>query len=177
MNSKRSFFNFTEDKVFYDERKKRFIYLENSTEYHKKLFNASFFTTQRPDLQNAEQLRFSDDLKKGQKYLKSMLFYNKNEIRRLSRLLGSQGYFYCHPIMEDYLKQKRIDGLRLTRVWTWKDSTKIVEYFREHVRRTQKYGLDNLQHTKVEPTKEAMKLREDELVDYFLSEMRKKPVQ
>ena len=80
-----------------------------------------------------------------------------------------------YPIMEDYLKQLKVDGVRTERLWTWQDSTRIVEYYRQHLKRVQKYGLDNGDSLE-DPCKEAFKQREDELVEYFLYEMRKKPV-
>ena len=43
MTEQVNFFNFTEDKLFYDERKKRFIYLDNAPSFAQKEFKNSHF--------------------------------------------------------------------------------------------------------------------------------------
>ena len=175
MNPSYNYFNFSNNKVLYDERKKRFIYLKEAKKDHKALYNKSFFKFQRPDLYGTDQIDFQNDLRDGQAYLRAMLTINKNEMRRLWRTMGTNSYRYIYTIMDDYLKQHRVDGIRAERLWTWRDSTKIVEYFREHKRRAHKYGLDN-QGGLNNNSKESFKKREDELVEYFLHEMRKQPV-
>ena len=172
---KYNYFNFSNNKVLYDERKKRFIYIRNANKQHKRLFNKSHFKEQRPDFSGMQQENFMEDLNNGQAYLRAMMYINKVEMRRLWRTMGQTGYRYIYPIMDDYLKQHRVDSPRVGRLWTWTDSTKIVNYFREQQRRVAKYGLDNKVHGE-KYTKEALKEREDELVEYFLHEMRKKPV-
>ena len=169
------YLNLTENKILYDERKKRFIYLKDASREQAGLFNRSHFKWQRPDLYGGDQIQFQQDLKNGQSYLRSLMYFNKMEMRRLSRALGNNANRYIYPIMDDYLRQYQVDAIRTERLWTWRDSTKIVEYFREHVRRTQKYGLDNGASLSSH-SKEAFKQREEELVQYFLHEMRKRPV-
>ena len=176
MDTKRvQIFNFSENKIMYDERKKRFTYLDSANSFQYKTYMGGAFNNQRPDLALEDQRKFRKDLVQGQSYLRAMCYMNKLELRRLYRTLGASSYLHVYPIMEDYLKQVRLDGPRVDRVWTWKDATRIVEYYRQHVRRSIKYGLDNGQCLE-NRTKEAFQEKENELVDYFLSEMRKKPV-
>lgn len=50
MTQRIKFFGLTDDKLFYDERKKRFIFMENAPAIAEKTFKNSHFKTQRPDL-------------------------------------------------------------------------------------------------------------------------------
>ena len=170
-----SYFNFSNNKIMFDERNKRFIYLKNANKHHRRLFNKSSFAYLRPDYFGEDQRSFMEDLKNGQSYLRAMMNVNRHELKRMYRILGGNAFMHVEPIMDDFLKQLRVDSLRLDRLWTWRDSTLMVEYFREHQRRAEKYGLDNGKGL-LDTSKEALKQREDELVDYFLHEMRKKPV-
>ena len=68
-----------------------------------------------------------------------------------------------------------IDKPRLLRLWTWDDSTRIANFMTVHLLKSQRYGLDiPIQHS-MGLTKDDLKKREDELVEYFLYEMRKAP--
>ena len=68
------FFNFAENKVMYDERKKRFIYLADATRDQKREFNQNHFKFQRPDLYGQDQNDFKKDLKYGQNYLRAIMY-------------------------------------------------------------------------------------------------------
>ena len=170
-----NYFNFSNNKILYDERKKRFIYLKGAKKQHKMLFNKNFFKNQRPDLVGMDQEQWQDDFRKGQQYLRGMMYMNKLEMKRLWRTLQTNAYPYIYPIMDDYMKQHRVDSPRVNRLWTWRDASKIVDYFREQQRRVAKYGLDNAVNAD-KYTPESIKEKEDELVEYFLHEMRKSPV-
>ena len=170
------YFNFSNNKVMYDERKKRFIYLKHAKKQHKRLFNKNHFKTQRPDITQYDHDMWKSDFRDAQIYLKGMMYINKLEIRRLWRTMGQNSYQYMYEIMDDYMTQWRVDGPRTQRLWTWMDASKMVEFYREHQFRCHKYGLDNCKGI-ANPTKEALKTREDELTEYFLHEMRKKPVE
>ena len=61
----------------------------------------------------------------------------------------------------------------MTRLWTWDDSTKIVNFMTMHLMQAEKYGLDIPIQNSALWTKEELKNREDELTEYFLYEMRK----
>ena len=63
------------------------------------------------------------------------------------------------------------------RMWNWEDSSKIVNFMTLHLVKAQKYGLDMPFMNNVMLTKEELKAREDELVEYFLYEMRKPAAQ
>ncbi len=174
-----NYFNFSNNKILFDEKKKRFIYLKGAKKQHRKLFNKSYFKSQRPDIIDQASEEWNEDFRDGQAYMRAMLYYNKLEMKRLWRTLQTNAYPYVYTIMDDYLKQHRIDNPRVNRLWTWRDSSKMVDYIREHRRRIEKYGLNN-SATNLETSyvsKEQLKQREDDLVEYFLHEMRKKPVE
>ena len=59
------------------------------------------------------------------------------------------------------------------RTWTWDDSSRIVNLFNLHLLRAHKYGLDIPIQRSHGLTKEELKTREDELVAFFLHELRK----
>ena len=61
----------------------------------------------------------------------------------------------------------------MLRMWTWDDSTKIVNFMTLHLKQAQKYSLDIPIQNQALFTKEELKTKEDELTEYFLYEMRK----
>ena len=105
-----------------------------------------------------------------------MAYANHVEMRRLWRPMMGVSLQYFYPLMDYAASAHAIDSPRTTRLWTWKDSTRIVEFYRKHLTRAAKYGLD-IGHTNPEVfSKQQLKEKEDQLVDYFLHEMRKAPV-
>ena len=58
-----TFFNFTENEVFWDEKRKRFIYLDGATSKDLQDYKGRFFKSQRPDLSLGDEVDFKQDLK------------------------------------------------------------------------------------------------------------------
>ena len=102
-----------------------------------------------------------------------MNYQTKLEMRRLWRQLGGLSYNYFYPLLDDFSNAQAVDKPRLLRTWTWDDSSRIVNFMNLHLLRTQKYGLDIPIQRQIGLTKEELKQREDELVAYFLHELRK----
>eukprot|EP00347_Sterkiella_histriomuscorum_P019105 403342929 len=175
MTERYKFFNLGDDKLVYDERKKRFVFLEDAPVFVDRAFRASMFKDQRPDLFGQEQREFKMKLKYGQQLLRQMNYQTKIEMRRLWRTMGGMSFQYFEPLLGDYMNYIAIEKPRSLRLWTWDDSTKIVNFLTLHLMKSQKYGLDIPFNTPVFLDKEQAKVREDELVQYFLYEMRKKP--
>ena len=50
MAERGGFFNLSDNKLYYDERKKRFVFLENAPIMAEKAYKNVHFKTQRPDL-------------------------------------------------------------------------------------------------------------------------------
>ena len=94
-------------------------------------------------------------------------------MRRLWRQLGGLSYNYFYPLLDDFSNAQAVDKPRLLRTWTWDDSSRIVNFMNLHLLRVQKYGLDIPIQRQIGLTKEELKQREDELVAYFLHELRK----
>ena len=66
-----------------------------------------------------------------------------------------------------------MDRPKMTRLWTWEDSTKIVNFMTINLMKAEKFGLDlGIQNCNLW-TKPELENRENELVEYFLYEMRK----
>ena len=66
-----------------------------------------------------------------------------------------------------------MDKPKMLKLWAWDDATKIVNFMTLHLMQAQKYGLDMpIQKNKLY-TKDELKMKEDELTEYFLYEMRK----
>ena len=68
---------------------------------------------------------------------------------------------------------KVVDKPRMNRLWTWDDSSKIVNMMNVHFIKAAKYGLDLGTTNKFNYTKDELRAKEDELTEYFLYEMRK----
>ena len=75
--------------------------------------------------------------------------------------------------MDDFMSSMAMDKPKMLRMWTWDDSSKIVNFMTCHFEQARKYGLDIPIQNRVLMTKEELKAREDELTEYFLYEMRK----
>ncbi len=175
MTQRIKFFGLQDDKLYYDERKKRFVYLEDAPALMEKAYKNSHFKDQRPDLVGQEQIEFRMKLKYGQQLLRQMNYQTKLEMRRLWRTMGGLSYQYFYPLLDDFMTYQAIDKPRLLRLWTWDDSTRIANFMTVHLLKSQRYGLDiPIQHS-MGLTKDDLKKREDELVEYFLYEMRKAP--
>ena len=94
-------------------------------------------------------------------------------MRRLWRQMGGMSFNYFYPLMDDFQKAWNVDRPRHIRVWTWQDSSKIVNFFTMHMMQAQKYGLDIPVFRSQMITKDELKIREDELTAFFLHELRK----
>mmetsp|Transcript_3916 Transcript_3916/g.5920 ORF Transcript_3916/g.5920 Transcript_3916/m.5920 type:complete len:80 (+) Transcript_3916:347-586(+) len=75
--------------------------------------------------------------------------------------------------MDDFQKGQVVDQPRMNRLWTWEDSSKIVNFVTIHLELAKKYGLDLGVTNNAPYTKEELKTKENELTEYFLYEMRK----
>ena len=102
-----------------------------------------------------------------------MNYQTKLEMRRLWRQLGGLSYNYFYPLLDDFNSAQVVDRPRLLRTWTWDDSSRIVNFMNLHLLRAHKFGLDIPIQRTIGLTKEDLKQREDELVAYFLHELRK----
>ena len=70
MTERIRFFGLSDDKLYYDERKKRFVYLEDAPAIAEKTYKNQHFKEQRPDLFGQEQHEFKMKLKYGQQLLR-----------------------------------------------------------------------------------------------------------
>ena len=75
--------------------------------------------------------------------------------------------------MDDYMTNQATDRPKFGRLWAWDDASRIANFMTVHFERCKKYGLDMPINNNVKYTKEDLKQREDQLVEYFLYEMRK----
>ena len=104
-----------------------------------------------------------------------MNYQTKLEMRRLWRIMGGMSYQYFYPLLDDFMTYQAIDKPRLLRLWTWEDSTRIANLMTIHLMKSHRYALDIPAQRSTGMTKEDLQRREDELTQYFLYEMRKKP--
>ena len=75
--------------------------------------------------------------------------------------------------MDDFMQAQAMDKPKMLRMWTWDDSSRIVNFMTLHLMQAEKYGLDLPIQNQHLWSKEEIKNREDELTEYFLYEMRK----
>ena len=87
--------------------------------------------------------------------------------------MGQMSYLYFYPLMDDFMTAQVMDKPKMLRMWTWDDSTKIVNFMTLHLKMAEKYGLDIPIQNQNLFTKHEMKAKEDELCEHFLYEMRK----
>ena len=167
------FFGLAEDKLYYDEAKKRFVSTKNAPGHIERSFKNNVFKDQRPDLFGQEKREFQIKLKLGQQLIRQMNYQTKLEMRRLWRSMGGLSYNYFYPLLDDFSQAQAIDKPRLLRTWTWEDSSKIVNFFDLHLMRAMKFGLDVPVQRSHGLTKDELKQKEDELAAYFLHELRK----
>jgi hypothetical protein len=101
----------------------------------------------------------------------------KNEITKMNHLFRNSFFSYALPLYEHHFKLGSIDRVHTLKFYHWDDASKIGAYYDYVLRRIRKYGLHwgSLTNKKFDNYKEQMKKEEDELVDYFLYEMRKPP--
>ena len=118
-------------------------------------------------------LEFDWKLRVGQQMIRYMNYATKLELKRLWRQMGPLSYQYFYPLMDDYMQANTMDKPKMIRLWTWDDSSKIVNFIDCHFKMVERYGLNYPAQCQEMVTKQELKTREDELVDYFLYEMRK----
>ena len=87
--------------------------------------------------------------------------------------MGPNCWQYFYPLLDDFMRAQAVDKPRMNRLWTWEDSSKIVNFMTLHFKQAQKYGLDIPVQNSILYTKQELKAKEDQLTDYFLYEMRK----
>ena len=87
--------------------------------------------------------------------------------------MGQMSYLYFYPLMDDFMTAQAMDKPKMFRMWTWDDSSRIVNFMTLHLEKCVKYGLDIPVQNQTLMTKEELKLREDQLTEHFLYEMRK----
>ena len=172
-NENQNFFGFADDKLIYDERKKRFVHTQDMPGYLSRQYQNNQFKSQRPDLTGAQAAEFEWKLRFGQQMIRYMNYQTKLEMRRLWTQMGQMSYLYFYPLMDDYMCAQAMDRPKMTRLWTWDDSTKIVNFMTMHLMQAEKYGLDIPIQNSSLWTKDELKNREDDLTEYFLYEMRK----
>ena len=173
MEGRTSFFAFSDDKLYYDEARKRFVSTKNAPSYLERQFRSSHFKHQRPDLFGQEKVEFDLKLKLGQQLIRQMNYQTKLEMRRLWRSMNGMSYNYFYPLLDDFSNAQAIDKVRTLRAWTWEDSSRIANLMTCHLMRAQKYGLEIGVQRVHGLTKEELLNRENQLTEFFLHELRK----
>ena len=101
------------------------------------------------------------------------------ELGRIKYIFHNNYQIYYKPLLEHHIKSGFVDAERPNMILYWDDAERMTNYLDYVVRRINKYGLHwgILNQHKFDGYKELIKKEEDELVDYFLYEMRKAPVE
>lgn len=86
---------------------------------------------------------------------------------------------YVWPLYEHHIKLGKVDKASFYKNYYWDDASKVADYYDYVMRRIGKYGLhwSILNPNKVYNYKKMIQEEEDNLVDYFIYEMRKKPAE
>lgn len=85
---------------------------------------------------------------------------------------------YMKELVNYDIKMGSVDKYDQSKYYKWDDATIIVGYLDYVMRRLRKYSLDRgvMSSLKFPYYKEKLQKEEDQLVDYFLYEMRKSPL-
>ena len=63
-------------------------------------------------------------------------------MKRMFRQLGPMSYLYFYPLMDDFMTGYVMERPKMFRLWTWDDSSKIVDFMTLHLALAEKYGLN-----------------------------------
>ena len=106
-----------------------------------------------------------------------MYAQRRYEMARAFIIFQRAHFNYIQPLYEHHIKMGMNDSGNEFKYYTWDDASRIVGYYDYVLRRITKYGLHRgaIQPTKYSNYKSDLVKEEEELVDYFLYEMRKQP--
>lgn len=165
--------------IFLDEKNKRFVNM-NNLDVITTLNYSNQFSNYRPDFYGQRAILYDKgEVRFGHMFLRHMYFMRMFEIARCKLIFPHNYRNYFIPLLEHHVKSGNLDGHSFEdRVYYWDDASKIANYMDYVTRRINKYGLHwgIINKKKFENYKEKIQKEEDELVDYFLYEMRKAPV-
>jgi hypothetical protein len=115
----------------------------------------------------------------AQMFLQKMYKERQSEIGRLYVLFRYNYLTYAQPLYEHHLKHGVLDKYHANTHFKWDDAAASIGYFDYVLRRLGKYSLTRgaLQPRKFPNYREELQKEEDKLVEYFLYEMRKAPVE
>jgi hypothetical protein len=112
-------------------------------------------------------------------FLQLMYRMRIREISRMHLLFRRNSDIYMQPLYEHHMKLGGVDAYTHNKYFKWDDASLTVAYLDYVLRRLNKYKLllGPLTQKKYPDYKEDLKNQEDALVEYFLYEMRKEPVE
>ncbi len=115
----------------------------------------------------------------AQTFLYKLYSLRIEEMGRMYVIFRQNAYMYLPPLYEFHIKMGDTDRRRGATLYKWDDASISIGYFDYVLRRIQKYGLHRgpLSSAKFPSYKEMIQEEEDKLVDYFLYEMRKPPLE
>lgn len=102
----------------------------------------------------------------------------KHELSRSYILFRERAKYFNLPLLEHHIKMGETDKPNSYKYLNWRDASLSVAYLEYVLNRLSRYGLHwgALKNKKFPDYKQKIRADEDELVDYFLYEMRKPPV-
>jgi len=110
-------------------------------------------------------------------YLQLMYRMRIKEISRMHLLFRRNSDVYMQPLYDHHIKMGGVDAYSQNKYLKWDDASITIAYFEYVLKRLNKYKLllGPLTQKKYPEYKDDLKKQEDDLVDYFLYEMRKEP--
>lgn len=111
--------------------------------------------------------------------LNKMYKQRQAEIGRVALLFPQNYSVYITPLYEHHIKCGELDRHTKPKYLKWDDASITIGYLNYVLNRIGKYGLHwgSLNYKKFDNYKQKLKEEEDKLVEYFLYEMRKPPVE
>ncbi len=103
----------------------------------------------------------------------------QHEIARMYVIFRRNSYFYMQPLWDHHIKMGNLDKHSQHKYMKWDDASLSVGYLDYVINRIKKFGLQYgpLDQDKFVNYKETIRNEEEKLTEYFLYEMRKKPVE
>ncbi len=162
--------------LYYDEERKRFVRVTNmNAQLRRRLFPS--YTTQRPDLYGMEGEAFF-----GYPVFVWRILHTFQKIRsyHYNQLFGTYRTIPTYKtieLQEDFLMHRDFADLPVgvMRLWHWDDHTRMYHWMQLNLNRLAEYGMNIPLSYTPGITKEDMQQKEDELTDYFVEEMSKRP--
>mmetsp|Transcript_42473 Transcript_42473/g.48805 ORF Transcript_42473/g.48805 Transcript_42473/m.48805 type:complete len:179 (+) Transcript_42473:41-577(+) len=167
-------FNWIEDTLIFDEKRQKIVHSSSLTPAQNNEYKHGHYKSVRPDLTKWNTAIFQQNVSLARSYIGIMGWNNIQEVDRCMNMFSGNHFTECMDLVIHHKHfQYPFHSTLNSRPYDWQDASKMALFLKSKVMRADKYGL--LHGHFDQCTEDELKQKEDELVDFFLEEMRKKP--